>query len=203
MKRTFWIGLFSLMLFNSLAIGGEAEATEKKFTDRNSLSARLLRQARELNQKITRFGGSYDAKQAANRFKNSAGRLYNCESGRFDRYNNSNSGYCDQEFFQTKNSFQRLKRSFRRGHIPYEIEEGLQTAQRILRYLSEDYNGGGRGPNPREEHICTAEPEEGWNTRPVRGDGFYSLSEAKLSALRTCERVYYPSRCFIKLCRRI
>jgi len=196
MKKNFLIGFFSLMFLNQLAIGEELNKSEESLLGRGSLSARLVRQARQLDRDVSRSYYSYEVREAARSFKNSATRLYNCESGDRGRYDR----YCDREFDQTEGRFRRLERSFRRGRISYDIEESLRTIRRILRSLGQDYRGG-RDPYPGGQYVCIAEAEEGWNTRPVRGGRSFSLSEAKESALRNCERFY--DYCFVKSCERM
>ena len=206
MKKTIWIGVLSFLISGVTFSGEKLQSTEKNFRDRDSLVARLLRQARGLNRDVSRTYLPYEVKRSAESFKNASSRLYSCEGGYpRDRYGRDrrNGSYCEREFFEARRAFRRINGSLRRGGSgSYEIENRLQTLQNILRRLAIDYdNGNGRDPYPNEQFVCIAEAEEGWNTRPVRGRRAFSIREAKISALRACERAY--NYCVVKSCRRI
>ena len=207
MKKTVWVGILAFLISGVTLAEEKIQLGESFLGDRDSLVARLMRNARGLDRDVSRSYLPYEVKRSVEDFKNASRRLYSCENDYSrDRYGRDriNLGICDREFSVVRRTFRGVTRSLSRSYGSYEIEERVQVLQRIIRSLARDYdNGGGRDPYPypNEEFVCTAEAEEGWNTRPVRGGRSFSLRDAKMNALRACERVY--NYCVIKSCRRI
>ncbi|MBG08640.1 MAG: hypothetical protein CME68_07765 [Halobacteriovoraceae bacterium] len=208
MKKTICVGILAFLISGVALAEEKIQLGENFLGDRDSLVARLMRHARGLDRDISRSYLPHEVKRSAERFKNASRRLYSCENDYpSDRYGRDrvSFGFCEREFSGVRSTFRNVTRTLDRGgYGSYEIEERIQTLQRIIRRLARDYdNGGGRDPYPypNEQYVCTAEAEEGWNTRPVRGSRAFSLRDAKLNALRACERVY--NYCFVKSCQRI
>lgn len=207
MKKTIYVGILAFLISGVAFAEEKIQLSENLLGDRDSLVTRLMRHARGLERDVSRSYLPYEVKRSAEDFKNASRRLYSCENDyprdRYDR-DRINLGFCEGEFSGVRRTFRNLTRNLSRGYSSYEIEERVETLQRIIRQLARDYdNGGGRDPYPypSEQFVCTAEAEEGWNTRPVRGSRAFSLRDAKLNALRACERVY--DYCFVKSCQRI
>jgi hypothetical protein len=207
MRKTVWVGILAFLISGVTLAEEKIQIGENLFGDRDSLVGRLMRHARGLDRDVSRSYLPYEVKRSVEDFKNASRRLYSCENDyprdRYDR-DRVNLGFCEREFAGVRRTFRNVSRNLSRGYDSYEIEERVQTLQRIIRRLARDYdNGGGRDPYPypNEQFVCTAEAEEGWNTRPVRGSRAFSIRDAKLNALRACERVY--NYCIVKSCRRI